>query len=103
MSNTQSEITIPSYITVTETGVTVKLKKAVEANGVKVDVLTLREPKVKELRAAKLAGGGDAEREEMALFSSLAEIGVSDLDNMGSINYGRLQEGYFCVVTDDGV
>lgn len=100
MSNTKPEIKIPSFLTITDTGVVVKLKKPVEANGVMVDVLTMREPTIRQLRSAKTTSGGDKEVEEMNLFSSLTEISVADLDNMGSINYGRLQEGYFCVVTD---
>lgn len=101
MSNTEDKAKIPSFITLTETGVTVKLAKPVEANGVKVDVLTLREPTIRQLRTAKASSGGDREQEEIVLFSALAEISMADIDNMGVINYGRLQEGYFCVVKDN--
>ena len=93
-------IKTPSWLTVTAEGVTVRLSKSVEANGVQVDKLQLRAPTVRDIRNAQ-AGAEDEEQRELGLFASLAEVSVKDLEGMALKDYTRLQAGYFRLVQED--
>jgi len=90
----------PSWLTVTNDRVTVTLTKAIEANGIQVDKLSLRAPTVRDIRSAQ-GGAGDEEQRELNLFASLAEVGVKELEGMALKDYTRLQTGYFRLVQDD--
>lgn len=96
-----TEKKIPSWLVLTDEGVTVNLRYPTEFNGVKVDTVTLRAPTVRDVRAAVAASGGDAEVREMSLFSSLSQVGVNDLNTLKLVDYERLQEGYFRLVSID--
>ncbi|SED12359.1 Phage tail assembly chaperone protein, E, or 41 or 14 [Pseudomonas saponiphila] len=91
----------PAWMTLSTDSVVVALTKAVELNGVQCDKITLRAPTVRDVRAANIAAGGDDEQRELALFSSLAEVGSKDLEGMTLKDYQRLQAGYFRLVQDD--
>lgn len=104
MSNVkQDDIPMPKWLQLGNGIATVTLSRLSEANGIKVDKLTLREPTVREMRAATLQGNGNGEEEEMALFCSLANIGRADLEGLLMRDYRRLQTAYFRVGADDGV
>lgn len=90
-----------SWLTVSAERVTVRLSRPSEANGVKVDALTLRAPTVRDIRNAQAGGVSDDEQRELNLFASLAEVGVKDLEGLTLKDYSRLQAGYFRLVQDD--
>jgi len=102
MSNAKENV-LPKWLQLGDGIATVILSKPSEANGIKVDKLTLREPTVREMRAATLQGGSNEEEQEMVLFCSLASIGRADLEGLLMRDYRRLQTAYFRVGADDGV
>ena len=102
MSNAKDNV-LPKWLQLGDGIATVILSKPSEANGIKVDKLTLREPTVREMRAATLQGGTNEEEQEMVLFSSLASIGRGDLEGLLMRDYRRLQTAYFRLGADDGV
>jgi hypothetical protein len=102
MSNAKDNV-LPKWLQLGSGIATVTLSRASEANGIQVDKLTLREPTVREMRAATLQGGSDEEEQEMVLFCSLASIGRADLEGLLMRDYRRLQTAYFRVGADDGV
>lgn len=95
------ETKIPGWMDLRADGVTVRLSKAIEANGIQVDKLNLRAPTVRDIRAATSTSNGDDEQRELNLFASLAEVGAKDLEGMALKDYTRLQAGYFRLVQDD--
>lgn len=92
---------IPAWMNLQADRVTVNLSKPSEANGILVDKITLRAPTVRDVRAAQAGGTTDDEQRELNLFSSLAEVGVKDLEGLTLKDYSRLQAGYFRLVQDD--
>ncbi|TCK43478.1 tail assembly chaperone E/41/14-like protein [Paraburkholderia sp. BL8N3] len=75
--------------------VTVKLNYPTAFDGVVRDSLTLRRPKVRDMRAAQKVAAGDEDGQELALFAALAEVAPSDLEGMDLDDYHRLQDAYF--------
>jgi hypothetical protein len=102
MNNAKDNV-LPKWLQLGDGIATVALSRPSEANGVKVDKLTLREPTVREMRAATLQGGSNEEEQEMVLFCSLASIGRADLEGLLMRDYRRLQTAYFRLGADDGV
>ncbi|MBV7552017.1 phage tail assembly protein [Pseudomonas sp. PDM28] len=102
MSNSKDNV-LPKWLQLGSGIATVTLSRASQANGIQVDKLTLREPTVREMRAATLQGGSNEEEQEMVLFCSLASIGRADLEGLLMRDYRRLQTAYFRVGADDGV
>lgn len=94
---------LPKWLQLGDGIATIMLSKASEANGIQVDKLTMREPTVREMRAATLQGGTNEEEQEMVLFCSLASIGRADLEGLLMRDYRRLQTAYFRLGADDGV
>lgn len=58
-------------------------------------------PRPSVSRAAKAAARGDAEQEELALFSSMTQTAQKDLEELTIQNYRRLQAACFYLVQDD--
>ncbi|MGA3800998.1 phage tail assembly protein [Pseudomonas fluorescens] len=102
MSNAKDNI-LPKWLQLGDGIATVALSRPSQANGIQVDKLTLREPTVREMRAATLQGGSNEEEQEMVLFCSLASIGRADLEGLLMRDYRRLQTAYFRLGADDGV
>jgi hypothetical protein len=102
MSNAKDNA-LPKWLQLGDGIATVVMSRPSEANGIKVDKLTLREPTVREMRAATLQGGSNEEEQEMVLFCSLATIGRGDLEGLLMRDYRRLQTAYFRLGADDGV
>lgn len=94
---------IPPWLTLTNESARITLSFPVEINGVLTDSLTLRNPTVREVRAANAVGGGDEEQRELTLFASLADAGQKDLEGLKIRDYARLQTAYFRLVLEDGV
>ena len=90
----QAEKVVPSWLFLTAQHAVVTLSRPSEANGVKVDKITLRSPTLRDERAADRAAQGDAEQRELMLFASLTEVGLKDLEGLKLLDYHRLQEGY---------
>lgn len=97
---TDTENVVPSWLNLTDEGVIVTLRYPTELNNVKTDKLVMRAPTVRDVRAAGAASGGDAEKRELQLFSSLTEVGTSDLERLKVVDYNRAQEGYFRLVEE---
>ena len=102
MSNAKDNV-LPKWLQLGDGIATVALSRPSQANGIQVDKLTLREPTVREMRAATLQGGTTEEEQEMVLFCSLASIGRADLEGLLMRDYRRLQTAYFRLGADDGV
>lgn len=102
MKNAKDNV-LPKWLQLGDGIATVVLSRPSEANGIHVDKLTLREPTVREMRAATLQGGSNEEEQEMVLFCSLASIGRADLEGLLMRDYRRLQTAYFRLGADDGV
>ena len=92
---------IPTWLNLTDEGVTITLRYPTELNHVKTDKLVMRAPTIRDVRAANAVSGGDAEKRELQLFSSLTEIPTGDLEGLKVVDYTRVQEGYFRLV-DEG-
>ncbi|QXH63822.1 phage tail assembly protein [Pseudomonas azerbaijanorientalis] len=102
MNNVKDNV-LPKWLQLGDGIATVALSRPSQANGIQVDKLTLREPTVREMRAATLQGGINEEEQEMVLFCSLASIGRADLEGLLMRDYRRLQTAYFRLGADDGV
>lgn len=98
---TNTEKKTPTWLTLTDEGVTVILRYPTELNSIKTDKITLRAPTVRDVRTAQATSGNDAEQREMQLFASLAEVSVKDLECLKLLDYQRVQEGYFRLVNED--
>jgi len=94
---------LPAWLSLTSEGVTVTLAHKANFNGVVVDKLTMRAPSVKDIMAAKAAGGGDHEKMELNMFSSLLEATEAELMALKYKDYKRLSAGYFRLVEEDDV
>jgi hypothetical protein len=100
---TQVTQALPSWLAVTDEGVTVTLAYKANFNGVTIDKLTLRAPSVRDVEAARIAGGGEYEKMEKNLFCSLLTATESELLSLKMKDYKRLQAGYFRLVEEDDV
>ena len=98
---THTEKKIPTWLTLTDEGVTVTLRYPTELNSIKTDKLFMRAPTVRDVRTAQATSGNDAEQREMQLFAGLAEVSVKDLESLKLLDYQRAQEGYFRLVSED--
>lgn len=94
---------IPSWLTISAEGVTVKLSKPATVNGLVVDKVLMRSPTLGEFRAADKLHPNDAEGRELTLFSGLTTAGHADLIGFDLKDYWRLQRGYLHLVEDDEV
>lgn len=94
---------LPKWLKLADEGVTVTLKYHTVISGVMTDALTMRAPSVKDWRAAKIAGNGDYEQQELSLFSSLTGLSEQDLLTLKYKDYQRLSAGYFRLVDEDDV
>jgi hypothetical protein len=92
---------LPSWLALTDEGVTVTLAYKANIGGVVVDKLTMRAPSVKDMEAAKAASGGEMDKLEKNLFCSLLAASDAELTALKIKDYNRLQAGYFRLVEDD--
>lgn len=58
-----------------------------------ISKLTMRRPKVRDIRAASKVEGGDVEV-EIAMFANLCEVAPEDINNMDMADYGAIQKVY---------
>lgn len=108
--NTQDATKVPKYLKVGANGVTVTLRDGVTlqadadgTGGIKTDVLQMRPPTIRDVRAAQKGANGDQEDQEIILFASLAGVSTKELERLSVRDYNRVTEGYFRLVQDDDV
>ncbi len=73
--------------------VSIKLSEPITFNGVKIDTIHMRRPKLKDIRAARIAGKDEEDR-ELRLFSLLADCAPSDLEELDFADYRKLQDEF---------
>lgn len=94
---------LPSWLTLGPESATVTLTRPYDIDGGKVDVLTLRAPLLREVRASDAIGGDDAVLSEMTILASLSDVGTKDLDGLKLTDYARLQAAYGQLLRDTGI
>ncbi|CAH0318764.1 hypothetical protein SRABI89_05188 [Pseudomonas koreensis] len=85
---------LPAWLSLSEVGAVVTLTRPSQANSIDVEMLNLRNPTVREVRAADRAANGDDEQRELMLFAGLAEVGLKDLEGLKLTDYRRVQTAY---------
>jgi hypothetical protein len=91
----------PSWMVITESGVTIRLSTPSEQNGIKRDSISVRSPTIREVRACQVMHKGDDLAADAMLFASLAEVGEKDVLGLTVKDYNRLSSGYFRLVEED--
>jgi hypothetical protein len=91
----------PNWLTEEPDRVSVKLSRPIKLSGVSVNTITLRSPTIRDVRGAKKLSKDDKEYQEIILFASLSGVGPEEIETLSLKDYGRLQEGYFRLVSDD--
>lgn len=85
---------LPAWLSLSALGAVVTLTRPSKANSIDVEALNLRNPTVREVRAADRAANGDGEQRELMLFAGLAEVGLKDLEGLKLTDYRRVQTAY---------
>jgi hypothetical protein len=85
---------LPAWLSLSAAGAVVTLTRPSQANSIDVETLNLRNPTVREVRAADRAANGDDEQRELMLFAGLAEVGLKDLEGLKLTDYRRVQTAY---------
>ncbi|WP_460065308.1 phage tail assembly protein [Pseudomonas sp. S2_H08] len=85
---------LPAWLSLSALGAVVTLTRPSKANSIDVETLNLRNPTVREVRAADRAANGDDEQRELMLFAGLAEVGLKDLEGLKLTDYRRVQTAY---------
>ncbi|WP_447759322.1 phage tail assembly protein [Pseudomonas moraviensis] len=85
---------LPAWLSLSALGAVVTLTRPSQANSIDVETLNLRNPNVREVRAADRAANGDDEQRELMLFAGLAEVGLKDLEGLKLTDYRRVQTAY---------
>jgi hypothetical protein len=85
---------LPAWLSLSAVGAVVTLTRPSQANSIDVETLNLRNPTVREVRAADRAANGDDEQRELMLFAGLAEVGLKDLEGLKLTDYRRVQTAY---------
>lgn len=97
------EVKNPTWLVVTDEGATITLSTKKSFNGVVQDRITLTSPTVKLVRACQKQAGNDDSLLDDMLFSSLASVGLADIQSLTVKDYNRVQRGYFRMVEEDGI
>jgi hypothetical protein len=103
MTQVTQDQELPSWLKLSDEGVTVTLKYKTLISGILTDKLMMRAPSVMDWRASKVAGNGDYEKQELSLFSSLLGLTEAELLSLKYKDYQRLSAGYFRLVEEDDV
>ncbi|WP_028694330.1 phage tail assembly protein [Pseudomonas cremoricolorata] len=93
----------PKFLTLDAESATIKLTKPATLNGVEQDTIKLRAPTVRDIRNSTATSSYDDEQRELNLFATLAQVGVSDLEELPYKDYNRIATGYNFLVREDGV
>lgn len=100
MSTTPDTKPLPSWLTLTDEGVSIAFKYKAQVNDITVDKLFMRAPCIRDNRKAQAVANGDREMHEFHLFASLTDCPVKDIEGLKERDYRRLQEGYFRLVEE---
>ena len=68
----------------------IKLQSPIKIEGVEINELSLRAPKVRDLLAISKGGGDDSER-EIKLISNLSEIALEAIQELDLRDYMKIQ------------
>ena len=79
---------------------TIKLRTPVKVDGVSVDTLTMREPLVSDLLAAK-RNKSSAEEIEVVTFANLCEVAPETIKGLTVFDYNRVQAAFRRLTEDD--
>lgn len=71
----------------------IKFDPPLKFTGGEIREVSMREPKVKDMKAIDAIDGGDLEK-EITMISRLTGINIEDLDTLGIKNYKKLQDKY---------
>ncbi len=71
---------------------TVTLTYPITVNGTSISSITLRRPKVQDIKAASRQGSGVDEETETALIANLSGLAPSDIDQLDFADYLAVQE-----------
>ena len=74
--------------------VQIKLDEPIIVDGAKIDVLTMRRPKVRDQKNAHAICEGDTVKMEMVLFTNLCDLPIDAWDDLYWDQYIKLQEAY---------
>jgi hypothetical protein len=92
---------LPTWLAVTDAGVTITLSSPRPFNGITVEKLHMRSPSVREVRACQKAHPADELAVDAMLFSSLMDIPEKELMELTLKDYERVKRGYFRLVDED--
>jgi len=79
---------------------TIELQDPVLVDGTRIERLTMRAPKVRDMLAQDKAKGTDAEK-EVRLFANLCEVAPAVVEELSLADYRRLQEAYTGFLSQD--
>jgi hypothetical protein len=99
--NAKGQDAPPSWLVVTDEGVTITLSRPTPIRDIKVEELHLRTPTVRDLRICQKNHPNDELAVDAMLFCSLAQIGESDLLGLSLKDYERVKRGYFRMVEEN--
>lgn len=71
----------------------IQLKYPVELNGLTVDELSIRRPKVRDMLAADKSAGSEADK-EIRMFANLCEVDPNVVEGLDLSDYSNLQKVY---------
>ncbi len=75
---------------------TIKLQHPIQVGGATIEQVTMRPPRVRDLRAAQRAAGSGALPGELdvALHANLCEIAPAAIEEMHMVDFRRIQDAY---------
>lgn len=92
---------LPQWLTLTAEGAVIKLAGPETLNGMQCDTITLRTPRITDVRAAEVVFPDNVRGLDLMLYSSLAGVGQKDMEGLTVKNYNRVNHAYFRLVEDD--
>lgn len=91
----------PAWLTLADSGVTIKLSTPITVLDIRTETLHLRTPTVRDLRACQQAHPNDEVAVDAMLFASLASVTAADIQGLSLKDYERVKSGYFRLVEED--
>ena len=93
--------TPPSWMVVSDAGVTITLSTPKSFHGITQQKLHMRSPTVREVRACQKAHPNDDLAVDAMLFASLSDVSEKELMELTLRDYERIKRGYFRMVDED--
>lgn len=76
-----------------ENSTEIPLDFPITVNGAEVKSLSMRRPKVADVRTAENFKGSEAER-EIRLMANLCDVAPKDIESLDMVDYDKLQEAF---------